>query len=264
VRSASTRMATWRRLGQYRHGPTAITVGSGSVWVTKSVDGTVTRIDPAASTVAATIPAGDGTGAIALGGGGTELHDSPPGGFGCTDLITRKRRRTATRRAHLTRLSYRLPTGFPPPSTDCQPAAARESWIAGKARWSPVFKDRSSAISWDGQEARAERATKALRHEGPSFAEVATEWWGLVEAGTYARRRGRAKKLARSTVADYRGVLFGPARGRNDRPDADAFALIDRCGRRPVATLDDAYWQSFVDELCARVSRTRGSRPIWL
>jgi site-specific recombinase XerD len=25
--------------------------------------------------------------------------------------------------------------------------------------------------------------------------------------------------------------------------------LIDRCGRRPIAALDDAYWQSLVDEL---------------
>jgi hypothetical protein len=39
--------------------------------------------------------------------------------------------------------------------------------------------------------------------DGPIFEELATEWWGLVEAGTYARRRGRAKTLADSTIADY-------------------------------------------------------------
>lgn len=74
---------------------------------------------------------------------------------------------------------------------------------------------------------------------------MATEWWGLVEAGTYARRIGRAKKLADSTKDDYRLVLFGP----QDGTDSDACTLIDRCGRRPLAALDDAYWQSFVDEL---------------
>ena len=36
-------------------GPTAIAVGFGSVWVTNSLDGTVSRIDPATSAVQATI-----------------------------------------------------------------------------------------------------------------------------------------------------------------------------------------------------------------
>ena len=110
-----------------------------------------------------------------------------------------------------------------------------------------MFKDRASAVSWDGQEAKAERVMKAVRREGPTFGDVATEWWALVEAGTYARRRGRAKQLARSTVADYRGVLLG--QGSESRPDTDVHALIPRCGRMPIAGLDDAYWQSFVDEL---------------
>ena len=32
-------------------------------------------------------------------------------------------------------------------------------------------------------------------------------------------------------------------------PPSRASTLIDRCGRRPLSALDDAYWQSFVDEL---------------
>ncbi|MGH2886385.1 MAG: hypothetical protein ACRDPA_27420, partial [Solirubrobacteraceae bacterium] len=40
-------------------------------------------------------------------------------------------------------------------------------------------------------------------------------------------------------------MLFGAPDGTDSR----ATSLIDRCGRLPLAALDDAYWQSFVDEL---------------
>ena len=72
-----------------------------------------------------------------------------------------------------------------------------------------MFKDRASAVSWDGHEARAERSVRASRRDGPTFADVATEWWALVEGGTYARRRGSSRQLSETTIADYRGVLFG-------------------------------------------------------
>jgi integrase len=111
-----------------------------------------------------------------------------------------------------------------------------------------VFKDRSSALSWDGHEAKAQRAADAARRDGPTFGEVAREWWALVDGGTYARRRGRAKRLADSTISDYRGVLFGAGTGR-DTAAHEQFVLIDQCGRLPIASLDDAYWQSLVDEL---------------
>jgi site-specific recombinase XerD len=39
-------------------------------------------------------------------------------------------------------------------------------------------------------------------------------------------------------------VLFAPGERQSD-----AITLITRCGRRPLTALDDAYWQSFVDEL---------------
>jgi len=90
---------------------------------------------------------------------------------------------------------------------------------------------------------------KAVRREGPTFGEVALEWWELVEAGTHARRRGRAKKLAASTITDYRGVMFASTDKQATRRDPDLLALMDRCGRRPIVALDDAYWQSLVDEL---------------
>ncbi|MDQ6804766.1 MAG: site-specific integrase [Actinomycetota bacterium] len=127
----------------------------------------------------------------------------------------------------------------------CEPSYRTRRRIDGTPRWSPVFKDRASAVAWDGQEAKAEQAIRAIRRQGPTFEDVAREWWALVEAGTYARRRGRSKRLARSTIADYRGVLFGPRDGR----ETNGSALIERCGREPVGALDDAYWQSFIDEL---------------
>jgi integrase len=115
--------------------------------------------------------------------------------------------------------------------------------------WSPVFKDRASAVSWDGHEAKAEKAVRAIRRAGPTFGDVALDSWALVEAGTYARRRGRSKQLSDTTVADYRAVLLGAPRRREDSKEAGSLVLIERCGRRPIAALDDAYWQSLVDEL---------------
>ena len=60
---------------------------------------------------------------------------------------------------------------------------------------------------------------------------------------------GRSRQLSETTIADYRGVLFGGAGGRDTQPAARSLALIHRCGRRPIAALDDSYWQSIIDEL---------------
>ena len=111
-----------------------------------------------------------------------------------------------------------------------------------------MFKDRASAVSWDGHEAKAEKAVRAIRRAGPTFGEVAREWWALVEAGTYARR-GRGKQLSAHDVADYRAVLLGRAQRGKKSKGARSLVLMDRCGRQPIAALDDAYWQSLVDEL---------------
>ena len=45
-------------------GPTGIVFGAGSVWVTNSLDGTVSRIDPGTNSVVATIPTGNGPAAL--------------------------------------------------------------------------------------------------------------------------------------------------------------------------------------------------------
>jgi integrase len=89
---------------------------------------------------------------------------------------------------------------------------------------------------------------RAIRREGPTFGEVAQEWWALVEAGSYARRRGRSKKLSDTTIADYRGVLYGAAPAREGGVGG-SLVLVERCGRSPILALDDSYWQSIVDEL---------------
>ncbi len=51
------------------NGPTGIAFGDGSVWVANSLDGTVSRIDPATNRVTATIPVGEGPDGIAVGSG---------------------------------------------------------------------------------------------------------------------------------------------------------------------------------------------------
>jgi len=126
--------------------------------------------------------------------------------------------------------------------------------IDGEPRWSRVFKDRASAVSWDGHEAKAEQAVRTMRRQGPTFGEMAGEWWELVEAGKYARRRGRGKQLSQTTITDYRRILLGGVERSRQRGETHAIALIERSGKRPIAALDDVYWQSLVDELVRRGS----------
>src|SRR5437764_4923014 len=71
----------------------------------------------------------------------------------------------------------------------CEPSWRVRRRIDGEPRWSPVFKDRASATSWDGHEAKAQEAVRVIRRQGPTFGEVAKEWRALVEAGRYVRRR---------------------------------------------------------------------------
>jgi len=55
--------------------PSAIAAGAGSVWVTNSSDGTVTRIDPA-TLVATTIPVGHGPAAVAVNAAGAWIANA--------------------------------------------------------------------------------------------------------------------------------------------------------------------------------------------
>lgn len=134
----------------------------------------------------------------------------------------------------------------------CKPSYRTRRWIDGREQWSPLFKDRASAISWDGHELKAEHVMHSVRRPGPTFGEIATEWWSLVEAGKYARRRGRSKQLSQTTIADYRGILFDRSKPASQHQKTDAVSLVERCGQRAIAELDDAYWQSLIDERVVR------------
>ena len=57
--------------------PSWIAVGSGSVWVSNTSDGTVSRIDPASGRVVATIPVGPNPGAIVVGEGSVWVDVHP-------------------------------------------------------------------------------------------------------------------------------------------------------------------------------------------
>ena len=89
---------------------------------------------------------------------------------------------------------------------------------------------------------------QVVRRKGPTFGEVASESWAMVEAGT-----------ARSRWQNQRSLLLGRTNGHEGRDETDPIAVIERCGREPIGMLDDAYWQSFVDELvrsgkpCSRI-----------
>ena len=74
-----------------------------------------------------------------------------------------------------------------------------------RAQWSPVFKDRASAVSWDGHEAKAQQAYADVRRRGADVRRDATEWWALVEAGKCAEGVGAASSSLTDDIADYRG-----------------------------------------------------------
>ena len=69
--------ASGRKLGSVGVGndPSAIAAGAGSVWVTNSSDGTVTRVDPA-SLVSTTIPVGHGPAAVAVNPAGVWIANA--------------------------------------------------------------------------------------------------------------------------------------------------------------------------------------------
>ncbi len=69
--------ASGRKLGSVGVGndPSAIAAGAGSVWVTNSSDGTVTRIDPA-TLVPTTIPVGHGPAAVAVNPAGAWIANA--------------------------------------------------------------------------------------------------------------------------------------------------------------------------------------------
>ena len=76
-------------------GPRAIAVGEGAVWVANSSDGTVSRVDPEASS-SATIPVGDTPSAVAIGEGAVWVANAGDGTVSRIDPRTGEVTRTVT------------------------------------------------------------------------------------------------------------------------------------------------------------------------
>ena len=69
-----------------RASPTGIAYGAGSLWVTNQADGTVSRIDPRARTVEATITVGSGPAGVALGDGAAWVANNLDGSLSRIDV----------------------------------------------------------------------------------------------------------------------------------------------------------------------------------
>ncbi|MGN6168965.1 MAG: tyrosine-type recombinase/integrase, partial [Solirubrobacteraceae bacterium] len=73
-------------------------------------------------------------------------------------------------------------------------------------------------------EAKAQEAVRVVRRQGPTFGEVAKRVVGVGRSGNVrARRRGRAKQLSQTTIADYRRILFGG--GEKEHPGSEVEAV---------------------------------------
>jgi len=144
----------------------------------------------------------------------------------------------------------------------CEPSYRTHRRIDGTMRWSPVFKDRASAMSWDGHEAKAERAVRAIRREGPTFGEVAGEWWALVEAAPTPAAAGAARsyRTRRSpTTGESRTAPLQRANAGSRARWSWSSGVAGVRSRRSTTPTGSRPSTS----LCAKASRIRGSRRIW-
>ena len=89
-------------------GADAVTTGAAAVWVANSLDGTVTRIDPATNTVRATIPVGDGPNGIAVVDGAVWVSNELAGTLSRIDPASGTRRPTGEDREPARRARRRL------------------------------------------------------------------------------------------------------------------------------------------------------------
>jgi peptide/nickel transport system substrate-binding protein len=78
------------------HGPQALAVGAGAVWVADSLDDALVRIDPATNSVVTTIPVGTGPVAVAIGAGSVWVANSGDGTLTRVDPATDKVAATIT------------------------------------------------------------------------------------------------------------------------------------------------------------------------
>ena len=94
VRVAAATARTDRRSGKVLrviragHGPVAVTVGEGAVWVANGDDDSVSRIDPRTSSVTKAISVGEQPAAVATGGGSVWVANSGDGSVSRIDPRT--------------------------------------------------------------------------------------------------------------------------------------------------------------------------------
>jgi len=114
---------------------------------------------------------------------------------------------------------------------------------------SPSFTDINEALSW--YTAAGEKAKPVLRERlaaGPTFKELADEWWQGVEQGRIGKRRGK-RGYSTTTLQGYDRSL--------------RHVLIPEFGPRPAAEIGAREWQLFVDTLARDgLSRSRISNHL--
>src|SRR5690349_9329555 len=92
----------------------------------------------------------------------------------------------------------------------CQPSyrGRRRNPVTGRPEWSLSLKDRAEVLTWlaageKGADALAERELA-----GQTFAELASQWWQGVQAGSIGKRKGRSgSAYSTNTLKGYERSL---------------------------------------------------------
>jgi integrase len=120
----------------------------------------------------------------------------------------------------------------------CNPTyrASRRHPASGKIITSRSYHDINEALSWlagAGQDAEALLLERAVA--GPTFKELADQWWEGVAQGRIGKRRGNRRAYADTTLEGYDRSLRK--------------VLIPEFGARPAGEVSPREWQLFVDRL---------------
>lgn len=168
-------------------------------------------------------------------------------------------------------IHIRHKTGCPAEHEDgprCRCKPTYRAKITGN-KWSPTYTEKAAAIAWKAQAHHAANAPPKPDH-GPTFGELALEWWQGVQSGTIGKRKGRkGATYSPTTLAGYsRSLRYTLApytfNGSGDTQPADS---DDDSGVRPTpsdheheyaAHLTDEHWQRWVDRMAREgLSRSR-------
>jgi len=116
--------------------------------------------------------------------------------------------------------------------------------VTGKIVSSPSYGDINEALSWyAGAGEKAKPVLQELAEAGPTFMQLADEWWQGVERGQIGKRRGK-RGYSSTTLQGYDRSL--------------RHVLIPEFGSRPAAEISAQEWQLFVDSLARDgLSRSR-------